>query len=347
MSTMKVSETPHETSLVASSSALSAPKMTITKYKSIPKPGDADILATETSLSGITFVTTGVFPQIGGGTGLNLGKDRTKKLIESFGGRVTSAISGRTSILLVGEQPGASKVSKARHANIKMMKLDELVTQLKYDIVRERLTSQPQPTMIIENFSAGFRGNAADMDSVQLAIASGTAVPSDSVEIPQSGGIIGGRGRVIPIANANPPRKPKKKTKYPTATDGTSESAKAKAKPKAKAKAKTKTKAKAKSKAKPKAKANSANLQPKERSKRNQTASKDTVEVIDVENLGLGLGLELDMEIDIARDIDDEAEVKEEEVKAEQEPEAEEKGENINGLRRSSRKKRTNTRLND
>ena len=32
---------------------------------------------------------TGVFPEVGGGAGLNLGKERVKAMIESFGGRVT------------------------------------------------------------------------------------------------------------------------------------------------------------------------------------------------------------------------------------------------------------------
>lgn len=74
----------------------------------VPRPGlDATI---PESLSGYTFVLTGIFPEIGGGAGLNLGKEKLKQMITSFGGRCTSAISGKTSFLVVGKEPGFSKV---------------------------------------------------------------------------------------------------------------------------------------------------------------------------------------------------------------------------------------------
>ncbi len=57
-------------------------------------------------LANKAFVMTGIFPDIGGGTGLDLGKGRVKALIESFGGRVVSAVSGKTDFLMVGEEPG-------------------------------------------------------------------------------------------------------------------------------------------------------------------------------------------------------------------------------------------------
>ena len=41
---------------------------------------------------------------------LELGKARVKTMIESFGGKVTSAVSGKTSFVLVGREPGMSKV---------------------------------------------------------------------------------------------------------------------------------------------------------------------------------------------------------------------------------------------
>ena len=69
--------------------------------------------ASSNALAGKTFVLTGVFPEIGGGAGLNLGKDRLKSIIEKFGGRVTGSVSGRTDVLLAGKEPGASKVNKA------------------------------------------------------------------------------------------------------------------------------------------------------------------------------------------------------------------------------------------
>ena len=65
---------------------------------------------TKNNFAGKTFVLTGIFPEIGGGTGLSLGKARVKALIESFGGRVTGSISGKTDVLVVGKEPGYSKV---------------------------------------------------------------------------------------------------------------------------------------------------------------------------------------------------------------------------------------------
>ena len=50
---------------------------------------------------------------MGGGSGLNLGKDRVKKMVEAFGGKVTGSVSGRTHILVVGKEPGLGKVSQA------------------------------------------------------------------------------------------------------------------------------------------------------------------------------------------------------------------------------------------
>ena len=78
----------------------------------VPRPDTG--LAMANMLAGKTVVLTGVFPQLGGGQGLDLGKGRARAMIESFGGRVTSAVSGKTDVLLVGTDPGMSKVSKAR-----------------------------------------------------------------------------------------------------------------------------------------------------------------------------------------------------------------------------------------
>jgi NAD-dependent DNA ligase len=44
---------------------------------------------------------------------LNLGKDRVKSMVEAFEGKVTGAVSGRTHVLIVGKEPGLSKVSQA------------------------------------------------------------------------------------------------------------------------------------------------------------------------------------------------------------------------------------------
>ena len=118
----------------------------------VPKPG---ISGVEGCMAGLTCVSTGIFPEVGGGSGLNLGKDRVKAMVQSFGGRVTGSVSGKTDILIVGKQPGMSKVSKAR-ANPKITLMS--IHDLKTGIENGNVLAASQPVQITE-FSSGFRGN--------------------------------------------------------------------------------------------------------------------------------------------------------------------------------------------
>merc|ERR1712232_798912 len=68
------------------------------------KPGVGGAIAGR--LDDKRFVATGVFPELGGGFGLKLGRDKLKEMIESFGGRVTGSISGKTNYVVVGDDPG-------------------------------------------------------------------------------------------------------------------------------------------------------------------------------------------------------------------------------------------------
>lgn len=92
----------------------------------------------------------------GGGAGLSLGKDRTKSMIESFGGRVTSAVSGKTNFVLVGKDPGRSKVSQADSRGIPLVDLLGLQRLLLGQITLENAAREPPPR--ITNFSAGYPG---------------------------------------------------------------------------------------------------------------------------------------------------------------------------------------------
>ena len=100
---------PALTALVSSSSSRH-----VTEIKQrfiIPIPGRSGIPQV---LNGHTIVLTGTFPEVGGGSGLNQGKDKVKSMLQSFGAKVTGSVSGRTTILCVGKDPGMSKVSKAK-----------------------------------------------------------------------------------------------------------------------------------------------------------------------------------------------------------------------------------------
>jgi len=110
------------------------------------------------SLSGKTVVLTGIFPEVGGGAGLELGKARVKAMVEAFGGKVTSSVSGRTDVLIVGKEPGASKVGKAQsNGSCTLMSLHDMRQGLVIGSL-EAVTNGNAP-MVIQNFSKGFRGN--------------------------------------------------------------------------------------------------------------------------------------------------------------------------------------------
>ena len=129
-----------------------APKAAGNKFVR-PCPGTG--LAVPDSLANETVVMTGLFPELGGGSGLSLGKDKTRSMIESFGGRVTGSVSGKTTLLLVGKQPGASKVSAAESRGIRMIGLKDLADGLRVG----RLPPPEDSRVVITEFSAGYHGN--------------------------------------------------------------------------------------------------------------------------------------------------------------------------------------------
>ena len=70
-------------------------------------------------LSGLTFVITGTLPSVS--------REAAAELIESHGGRVTSSVSRNTSYLLVGQQPGETKVKRATELGVRSMSEEELL----------------------------------------------------------------------------------------------------------------------------------------------------------------------------------------------------------------------------
>eukprot|EP01036_Dinobryon_divergens_P031765 gene31765-41229_t len=115
--------------------------------------------ATALSLVGKTVVLTGVFPEVGGGAGLNLGKERLKLIVDSFGGRVTSKVSGCTDILVVGKEPGAKKVLDARsNGRVKMISVQDL--KLALESGQHFDSYVPSAPLLIESFSRGYMDNS-------------------------------------------------------------------------------------------------------------------------------------------------------------------------------------------
>ena len=114
---------------------------------------------------------------MGGGAGLSLGKAKVKKMIQSFGGRVTGSVSGRTDFLVVGKNPGFSKVSKGRkQKKCRLVSLKDIADGLHGGCI-EDLEKDDDAPMLIKNFSKGYGGNSLAKHASQqaLAIASGTS----------------------------------------------------------------------------------------------------------------------------------------------------------------------------
>ncbi len=179
---------PHNNPSAASTTTTIVPSKGGKTRFEIPRPGVNG--AIPNVLAGKKFVLTGIFPEIGGGSGLNLGKDRAKAMIESFGGSVTSAVSGKTSeftevfilmissiifvppmltywlcdslarldFVVIGKEPGASKVGKARERHIPLLDLMSLRRLLLGQQQLEDVKNQPTPR--ITSFSSGYMGNA-------------------------------------------------------------------------------------------------------------------------------------------------------------------------------------------
>jgi hypothetical protein len=149
-----------------------------------PIPGQNG--AQPNALAGKTFVMTGVFPEMGGGAGLSLGKEKTKAMIISFGGRVTGSVSGKTDVLLVGKEPGMSKVSKARASSkvllVSLMDLKQGLDDGNSCLEDFPVFSKEEP-MKIKDFSMGYaksgghNGLALSASKKELAIAQGLIVP--------------------------------------------------------------------------------------------------------------------------------------------------------------------------
>ncbi|XP_055871771.1 replication factor C subunit 1-like isoform X2 [Biomphalaria glabrata] len=70
-------------------------------------------------LEGLTFVITGVLDSIE--------RDDAKSVVEKYGGKVTASVSGKTSYLVVGREPGESKISKASKLKVKQIDEDGLL----------------------------------------------------------------------------------------------------------------------------------------------------------------------------------------------------------------------------
>ncbi|ORX47885.1 DNA replication factor C, large subunit [Piromyces finnis] len=87
----------------------------------------------ENCLLGMTFVFTGDLSSIS--------RDEATDLVKRYGGRVTGAPSSRTTYLVVGEDPGESKLAKAKKHKIKQINEDELLDLIGSSLNKNDITS--------------------------------------------------------------------------------------------------------------------------------------------------------------------------------------------------------------
>ena len=86
-------------------------------------PGSKEIPEGESGcMIGLTFVITGVLE--------SLEREEAQELIQKYGGKVTQSISKKTSYIIVGSDPGQSKLAKASTFNTKQISEDDLLELL-------------------------------------------------------------------------------------------------------------------------------------------------------------------------------------------------------------------------
>lgn len=86
---------------------------------------------------GLTFVITGVLE--------SLEREEAQELVQKYGGKVTQSISKKTSYIVVGSDPGQSKIAKASSFNTKQIDEDELLELIR-TLPGKTGTSTPKST---------------------------------------------------------------------------------------------------------------------------------------------------------------------------------------------------------
>ena len=83
---------------------------------------ESQSVVNDTRFEGMTFVLTGTLP--------TLKRSEASKIIESFGGKTSSSVSKKTSIVLAGEEAG-SKLDKANALGIRVISEEEFMEMIK------------------------------------------------------------------------------------------------------------------------------------------------------------------------------------------------------------------------
>jgi DNA ligase (NAD+) len=71
------------------------------------------------------------------GTLATMSRDEAKARLEQLGAKVTDSVSKKTTGLVVGEEPGASKLTKAASAGVPILVEEDLLRLLRQELVSE------------------------------------------------------------------------------------------------------------------------------------------------------------------------------------------------------------------
>lgn len=87
-------------------------------------PGSKEIpIGAQNCLAGLSFLLTGVFD--------SLERNEVEDLIRKYGGRTVNSVSGKVSYIMVGDEPGPSKLAKANSLGIKQISEDDLLEMIR------------------------------------------------------------------------------------------------------------------------------------------------------------------------------------------------------------------------
>ncbi|KAJ2608896.1 DNA replication factor C complex subunit Rfc1 [Coemansia sp. RSA 1365] len=137
-----------------------APKHAATSSGSIELPDGAP-----NCLSGLKFVATGDFT--------DFSRDGITDLIKTFGGQVTGTVSGKTSYLVVGADPGSTKIKKAKANGTRCLHEEDLlklISSSKKDASHSKTEEEENlgPGSPILNAKTEYAAPEASVDKVGL-----------------------------------------------------------------------------------------------------------------------------------------------------------------------------------
>ncbi|KAJ2025779.1 DNA replication factor C complex subunit Rfc1 [Coemansia sp. S610] len=157
--------------------------------KGAKDPGSKEVpVGAPNCLASKTFVLTGEFT--------SMSRDGLTDLIKTYGGRVTAAVSGKTSYLVVGDEPGSSKVSKAKSLKTTCLREDDLLELIRVSMPSHAaevkiepeskpkaepaapVKPEPEPVIVVEPITK--REPASVSPTASAAAAAASSKPSES-----------------------------------------------------------------------------------------------------------------------------------------------------------------------